>query len=285
MSTIIAAGPLTQISAPLPPPRKYTLLDAATLVPPANDRWTAGAGIEGYPPGPAYLFDNCASGTYRAKYEGGPVATPDVLPFTVYLPGVCTARSIGAVPDRYKQRLSLILQAVEATAVEDMLATGGGFADSFLGDSNMEDLGGATPTEGLALLEDYIASVGAGVIHVAPATATYWASLTLIAPVRNVMQTVLGTPVAIGAGYRDVQPVGAAAPAVDKEWAFASGPIEIIRDTAPRIVPGDYAQALDRSSNEVVFLAERDYLLVWVGKQDPSDSTQLQAGVLIDRVP
>ena len=49
------------------------------------------------------------------------------------------------------------------------------------------------------------------------------------------------------------------------------------------ILPGNYAQAIDRSQNEVVFIAERSYLLSWVGRIDSNDETNIQAGVLIDR--
>jgi hypothetical protein len=287
MSTFVAAGPLTRISAPLPPPRRFTLLDAANLVVPENDRWVAGASIEDYPPGPAYLHDGCSTGTFRAKSEGGDFHNPSVNPFTVYVPAKCTARSIGAVPDRFKDRLELILLALEAAAVEEMLIGGSGFADQYVGDANMEILGGGAvdPIEGLALLEDEIASVGAGIIHVAPATATYWAGEGLIEAVRNQMQTKLGTPVAIGAGYRDADPDSGASPAADEEWAFATGPIEILRDQTPRYEASEYSQALDRSSNEVVFIVERDYLLSWVGRSDGSDEAHIQAGVLIDRLP
>ena len=43
------SGALLPLDAPLPQPRRYTLLDAAQLVTPADERWLAGAWINGYP--------------------------------------------------------------------------------------------------------------------------------------------------------------------------------------------------------------------------------------------
>ena len=119
-----------------------------------------------------------------------------------------------------------------------MLATGDGHQTlgSYLGDPNMEVLGGGVVSalRGLELLETEIALAGGGMVHVAPATATAMISANLLTAVRGVMQTYLGTPVAVGAGYIGVTPDGEASPAADQEWAFASGPIQIYRGDSDR---------------------------------------------------
>ncbi len=281
---------LVPLDAPLPQPRLYDLLAGATEITMDTDRWTAGASVWGYPPGPAFTFDPCGTGTNRLKDEGGPVPNPMYATFTVYVPGVCTARSIGPTADEYKARLRLAFGALEGLAVERFLATGDGHSNMgpYLTDPNLEILHGGTavtPVEGLALLEAEIATVGAGMIHVAPATATYWVANLLISVGRDgKMRTGLGTPVVIGAGYMGALPNNQpGTPPADTEWAFASGFVNYRRSELT-IIPGNYAQSLDRSQNEVVFLAERHYLLTWVGRQDSSDETQIQAGVLIDRI-
>ncbi len=281
---------LVPLDAPLPQPRLYDLLAGATEITTDSDRWTAGARLWGYPPGPAYTFDPCGTGTYRVKESGGEVPLPMLGTFTVYVPGICTARTIGPSPDEYKTRLRLAFLALEGIAIERFLATGDGHTGlgPYLTDPNMEILNGGTavgPIEGLALLEQEIATVGSGMIHVAPATATYWDANLLIEVGRDgKMRTGLGTPVVIGAGYMGALPdnQNGSLPA-DQEWAFASGFVNYRRSEIT-ILPDTYAQAIDRAHNEVVYLAERNYLLTWVGRQDSNDETQVQAGVLIDRI-
>jgi hypothetical protein len=282
---------LVPLDAPLPQPRLYDLLAGAREVMMETDRWTAGASLWGYPPGPAYTFDPCGEGTYRLKESGGEVPNPMLGTITVYVPGVCTAKSIGPTADTYKGRLMLAFAALEGLAVERFLATGDGHAGlgPYLTDPNLEILNGGTaiePVEGLALLEAEIATVGSGMIHVAPATATHWVANLLISVGRDgKMRTGLGTPVVIGGGYMAAYPDNApGTPPDGQEWAFASGMVEYRRSEIT-VLPGNYSQALDRSVNEVVFIAERHYLVTWVGRQDTGDETQIQAGVLIDRQP
>ena len=77
-----------------------------------------------------------------------------------------------------------------------------------------------------------------------------------------VLRTILGTPVAAAGGYTGVQPQGEAAPGATTGWAFASGPVAIRRDTA-EIVAGSLKESLDRHVNEVTERAQRNYLVVW----------------------
>lgn len=289
MSTITAPGPLVPLDAPLPQPRQFTLLDTVQIVSDSDERWRAGAWVNGYPAARPETHDPCASGTYGLKGSENTDARPMMGSFTVVVGGVCTARSIGPDPAWYKTTLQRWFEAVEAESVERVLVGGDGHFGTFgayLGDTNMESLsvGAVTPTEGLALLESEIASVGSGVIHVAPATATYWFTNGSIVTGRDgLMRTGLGTPVVVGAGYLGARPDGEDAPAADEEWAFASDQIQIRRGEVT-VLPGNYSEALDRSINEVTFYAERDYLLTFVGRQDGSDANHIQAGVLIDRL-
>lgn len=291
MSTMITApSGLVPLSAPLPQPRQFTLLDAAQLVDPENDRWLAGAWIEGYAPGPAHTHDPCSTGTDRMKADAGIIARPMAGAFTAYLAGECTGAGIGPRADRFVDRLTRVFTAVEAAAVERVFATGDGHSTlgAYLTDGNLDQLASGAaqpPVEGLALLEQAIADTGGGgLIHVGPALATHWAAEGGIQEVRGQMQTKLGTRVAVGAGYIGAFPDGGSTPAAGTEWAFATGPVAITRSEVFSN-PADYAQALDRTSNLVVFIAERHYLLTWIGRQDSSDPDHIQAGVLVDRTP
>jgi hypothetical protein len=290
VTTFTAPAGLVALQAPIPSPRQYDLLAAATLVDPTSNRWLGGGWSGGDVPGPAYTHDPCSSGTDRVKASAGDIAQQMEATFNVYLTGFCTAQSVGPNPTFFTDRLKLAFQVYEAAAVERVLATGDGHSTlgPYLGDLNMEDLtpggGAASALRALELLETEIARNGTGIIHAAPATATAWVAQNLIMPVRNVMQTKLGTPVAVGAGYIGVYPDGQAAPAADQEWAFASGPIEIYRGEI-ETVPDTYAQAFDRALNDVLFIAERPYLFNWIARQDAADDDHVQAGVLIDLVP
>ncbi len=185
-------------------------------------------------------------------------------------------------------RLALAFQAVEATAVERVFANGDGHGTlgAYLADANLDILaGGAAQTrrEGLALLENAIAEVGAGIIHATPALAALWRGDYLLDVGRDgQLRTGIGTLVVVGAGYIGVSPDAQHGFTSTQEWAFATGFVQVRRDDVT-ILPGQYAQALDRATNEITFYAERDYLLSWVGRQDDSDDEHIQAGVLVDR--
>lgn len=289
MTTIMAPAGLVNLQAPVPSPRPFSLLDAATLVDPVNNRWLGGGWIGGYPVGPAHTHDPCSTGTERVKETNDPMGTAITGRFSVYMDAFCTAQGVGPDETWLTDRLKLAFQVYEQAAVERVLATGDGHGTlgSYLGDTNMEVLGSGAvdATRALELLETEIALNGSGIIHAAPATATAWASETLITPSRNQMRTTLGTPVAVGAGYIGVTPAGQGGPGADEEWAFASGPIEIYRDAEIKIFPENYSEALDRSMNDLRFLAERPYLFNWIARTAADDDNHIQAGVLVDLAP
>ena len=285
MSAIAPPVGLVQLSAPLPQARSYSLLDAARETPQATERWLGGISTEGFVPAPASVHDPCSSGTDRIKDDANDIPVARFGAFTVYLPGSCGAVSVGPNPSVWEDRLRLAFQAYEAAAVETVLLTGAGFTGfgPYIQDANLEVLSAVavSPIEGLDMLETEIATVGGGgMIHCTPGMALYWESLNLLRERRgtNVKETKLGTPVAVGAGYI----AGAATTSDTEEWAYATGPVEYMRTVEPLVMPADYAQALDRSNNRVLFIAERDYVLNWVGRTDPTDDLHTQASVLID---
>lgn len=289
-SPFVAPAGLVPLQAPLPSPPKYDLLNAATIVEPAGNRWLGGGWIGGDFPGPAHTHDPCSSGTNRVKEEAGAVPQQMAGRFVVYLPGFCTAQSVGPDPTFWTDRLELVFKAYEGAAVERVLVNGDGHGTlgSYLTDTNMKTLGGGAvgALRALELLENEIAPRGGGIIHATPSVATAWESMSLLENIRNKKYTeATGTPVAVGPGYLGAFPAGGSAPASDQEWAFASGPIEIDRQAAIETFPLNYSEAIDRSTNDVLYLAERAYLINWIARQDTSDDDHIQAGVLVDLVP
>lgn len=277
--------PAAILSAPLPIPRRFGLLDAATVtLHERGSRWPASAVVEDYPAGDPGVQVAGASGSLDQKSFDATIDEEEVTGFTVYLGVTCT--TVSAKSDAFRRRLQAAFRATEAEEVERMLVSADGtLMEPYLTDGNMETLGsGAQPViEGLALLENAIAAVGNGMIHVTPATATALAAATLVqrrSP--NVLETALGTTVVVGAGYIGAFPMGGSAPGTDQEWAFASGLVEVHRDEDEILGP-TVGQSMDRSTNDVYLIAERNYLLAWVGRQTSDDTNHVQAGVLIDR--
>lgn len=288
MTTVVRQTGLANLQAPLPIPRQFGLFAAARLLEPDDTRWARGVWSGGDVPGPAFTFDPCSSGTDRFKAQAGVIPSQMNGSFVVYIPGMCTAQGIGPDATFFTDRLRLVFEAYEEAAVERVLvgADGLGAVGPYLGDTNMEVLGSGSEKalRALQLLEAEIARVGGGgIIHASPQTALAWDSKGVTENVRNIKRTTLGTPVAVGTGYLNAHPDGQSAAGADEEWAFASGPLEVLRSQGPpTMVPTSYAQALDRAMNDVLFLAERPYVINWIGRQNSNDDENVQAGILVD---
>jgi hypothetical protein len=287
VTTTISAGPLVPLETPTPERRRFDLLSTVPITEPKNDRWLGGAWTGGEVPGPAFTHDPCSDGTDRIKMAPGVVETQKSKRFTVYLPGFCQAKAIGPDPGFWTDKLARVFEVYESAAVERALATGDGHLDigPFICDQNLELLNAGQPTSaavGYALLEQAIARHGTGILHIGLRTFAAWHSF--LVPGSDPMRTKLGTPVVIGYGYVNARPENADPFGEGQEWAFATGPIQVIRDREIDIVPGpSYTEALDRETNDALFIAERPYLLNWMARQSPTDDDHIQAGVLIEQ--
>lgn len=278
--------PAAVLTAPLPIPRRFTLLDAATVVTDTERRAPNGAVIDAYLSAPASVQEAFAQGSARVKAIDGEFAFPEVDGFTVYLGVTCTAAGVRPREQEFRRRLQAQFRSEESTAVEKILVNAAGLMTGpYLTDSHLEQLASGSaqsPTEGLGLLENAIARVGNGMIHVTPAAATAMEGANLLYKDGGVKRTkACDTLVAVGAGYIGAYPLGGSSPSGDQDWAFASSFVEVHRDED--LILGPIAEALDRSTNDVTFIAERNYLVAWVGRQTSGDTNHIQAGVLIDR--
>lgn len=288
-------GPPVRLDGPLPVAPLYSLLNTVqvlveqerstvpdVLLPQEIDRWGNSAQIYPYPIDPGFAWDPCSTGSLGDKEAGTPPPLPVFHAFTAYLPETCTSSRIVS-PDYFTARAELAFAAVESAIYENVLAGGGPFhatAQPYLGDGNLVQLAGGaavSPQEGLALLEDAIGGTHKrGLIHATPATLTAW---TFTGPAIDkegtILQTRVGTPVAVGDGYIGIVPDEASALSPTQAWAFATGPVQIRREPVITLVPEDISQALDRTHNIVTYRAERDVLVDW--------DTVAQYGVLVDR--
>ncbi len=160
----------------------------------------------------------------------------------------------------------------------------------YLVDGNLVVLSGTaaaptavTPDVGLSYLEQAIGATGIqGVILTSPAVGAaingsggygmdmYGGSL---------LTTANGTPVALDGGFIDAHTVPHSAPPAGQSWAFATGPIQVRRNSEIIMMPDNIKEAVagETTQNVATFMAERDYLVDW--------DTNLQVGILIDWTP
>jgi hypothetical protein len=284
--TITTTGPLTWVDGPLPIIRTSRLLDVATIPDDPDPHWRAGAQIYSYPPDVAHVWNPCGDGTFQgsSKAEGAVIPIPVFGGFQVYLAETCTMRGLPNVggekdQDAFVARATAAFAAVESHGVELVLASGTFMEDEpYLGDTDLDILNGGAatgPIPALCLLEQAIGKTGrGGTIHADPGTVTAWEStgFTLDKVGGKLVTRACGTPIAVGTGYIGTKPDAGAAPTAEQGWAFATGPVTVRRGDV-EVVPGTIKEALNRTTNEITYRVERDYLVDW--------DTVLQAGVLV----
>lgn len=277
-------GPPTWVDGPFPVVRPYRLLDIATIKDDLDPHWRAGAQIWSYPEDGAFTWNPCPEGTFEqgTKFEGGVTPIPLFDAFQVYVAETCTARSVNVENiQEYIDRAVAVFAAVESYGVEHVLSAGlFGSSAPHLTDSSATLLNSGAATnaiEALCELEDAIGETErGGTIHASPATVTAWEStgFTLDKVGQKLVTRACGTPIVVGTGYIGQKPASGGSPTSKQAWAFATGPIDIRRGDIITNPP-QLRQALDRTTNEVTYRVERDYLVDW--------DTVLQAAVLVDR--
>ena len=277
--SMLTFGPPQYVDGALPsaPPRSLLTIPGV-LQQAADNRWTNGAALWGYPDGVPDTWDPCTTGTFRPKSDISTFEIPDFAAFVAYLPVTCSSFTVASDPDGFAQRAEVTLDATISFAVEQALARGIPMSTNpFLADANVSVLAAGAakpPLEALAWLEDAIGETGrGGMIHATPAVTTSWfATFPLFEPdLTSTLYTPNGTPVSSGGGYKGSTPNGQAAASSGQEWVYATGPVQVwLADEATL----DIEDVLDRTLNDVTFRAERYALVTW--------DTSLQAAVLVD---
>ena len=277
--SVMAVGPGRTIDGPLPEAPDHNLLATAEEINP--DRWVSGGLVLW--PFPTDLpsgVDPCLEGTFRQKDSGteSDGTHPEFPAFTVYQPIICTAFLNDF--EGLKLRAEAVLNATDHLVAEQQLASGTYATAPYLGDgaNNYVVLAtGVAPEVGLSYLEQAIGETGkAGMIHADPATAAAWTIGRQLQERGGRLETVArGTPVVVGDGYIGALADGVAA-GVGSSWAFATGPVQYARGELVRLSDA-IAESMDRESNTVVYIAERDLVVAW--------DLELQAAVSIDWTP
>lgn len=282
MSTV-TLGPQFVIDGPVPEPPPYRLLSGTNpsveIIDDASAHWQAGVMVWSYPSDIPHVWDGCIDDPGTAvKAAGGTIKLPVFSAYTIYFPITCTM--LGIDPDNideWQNRAFRAIAATESHIIEDEISKGTHLPlKPHFGDANVTLLdAGAVNAEKAALgrLADAVGATGRqGLIHATPATVVGFTELDLYRD-REGIFSADGIPMVRGSGYIGATPTGGAAAASGQAWAYATGPMKILRGPTYG-VPDTPAEALDRSNNVYTFMAERSYLVIW--------DTVLQAAVLVD---
>ena len=233
-------------------PLPYGLFSVVSIAESSTERWENGVTWQALTCAPAgILVGDCNAPEGFPKQFNAEDGTGEAAAFTVY--GTYKCSSLGNPLAFAQTRAREHLLGAEQWAVERR------FWQTF--DDAPTVLTGPNPGVALGLLEKFIGdNYGAlGVIHASRNAATTLAAKQLIVARGNRMETVLGTPVAVGAGYPDTGVAGAA-PAAGTAFIAATPAIfgyrsQVFEQTNRT---GDL---LDTAQNNLYGIAERNYLL------------------------
>ena len=256
-----AVAPPTYVDVEGLTPSRWGLLDAAALSPRWDDRMRNG--VEWQPicgGGVTRDLNTCAEFAERDVIEDGAPVTWSG-PVTVYKAVSC--RTVGVTPEELVTRATGGLALGESAALETAV-WGPETGDDSLRFWNATDTtilaaGAAVSlTKGLGLLEEALYPYGEGIIH-APRRVAAWASKGLIRWDQRPV-TYFGNRWSFGA-YPGTDVEGDAA-AADTTWLIGTPRVNVWRGPV-RILGGDQAAWLDRSTNQQTVFATRTYVLGW----------------------
>ena len=256
-----AIMPPLYIDPPPAGPIRYGLFTAARgpLELPPHARV---GGIEFEPDtcGVAYAYTAACPITDQAEKSFDTAGSVQADPYVIYASIVCAPT--GRTPAEQSRRAVARLLAGEQTVAESALWSGAGVGAT-------PTLTGSGATTVTTTATGFAARIGAleaafyaaygyqGTIHINSAAAEPAAAAHIVEQNGAVKTTKLGSVWSFGAGYGATGPAGAAA-GPGQVWAFITPPVTIWRATD--INTPDPALTLDRATNQMYALAEREYL-------------------------
>lgn len=196
---------------------------------------------------------------------------PDVVSgnaFRVWAGDECSTLQVRDFRERARRQLNAILsfEIAEEFWTGD-LAQAEGWSQRYLAHPDADVLttstGPTSVTSAFAALEFGLGQCARGMrgmIHVTTQVLTHAMGLGLIRVEGTQLVTALDTIVVPDAGYDGSGPDGA--PAGESQWAYATGMI-VIRRAPIEFVPENLPEAIDRRSNHVTVIAERNVAYVW----------------------
>lgn len=185
---------------------------------------------------------DCAGFTGQSKRFDGPASTDGAM-FVVQ--GGMTCKPFG-----FKGDDPAIRAAFEAKEGEGVST--GLFETVFADAVDITPAASVPPGVALGMLEGYgrLDYAGEPIIHMGPGVVSQLAVNGAIALVDGKLQTALGTPVAVSAGYESKTSGKLDA----EQWAYVTGAVVLARGAVTLI------NELDRTTNDIVVLYERLYV-------------------------
>ena len=260
---LIAPG--TYIAPPSITGHRFGLFSVAAL-PDDGGRWQLGVEYEPLTGQPADLrASQCVDDYIGFDLNIPEIGLVDGIPFVVVGSYACNSASRPLEEAEERARLALI--GGEERAVEQAVMTAAaGNAPTLQGAIDLTAGGPVSMTEAFARFEGALGinHHSAGVIHMPRKLASYAYRDSLMFREGGRLETVLGTAVAAGAGYElnNMGPTGQFT-APSQPFLYATGPVTIRRGEI--WVQPDESKYLNRDDNEVVILAQRDYLVTFAG--------------------
>lgn len=265
--------PRMHVDAPIAGPLRYGLFNAATIRDLPDHGRAGGVEFEPDTCGTSHLYTAaCPITSQASKTLTDASVTQGGDPFIVYADVVCSP--VGRSAAEQSRRAAARLMAGEQSSAETAFWNGGG-----VGATPALTLAGATivataltsfPARLAALEQAFYDAYGyAGTIHVN--TAAYGAAAhhqmirevgtpTVASFVPALLTTNIGTVWSFGAGYDITGPANVAPSVATNVWAFITGPVSIWR--SPDVLLPDPSQTFNRSTNQMVAIAEREYVIV-----------------------
>lgn len=268
----MATCPPLYVPAPTVTPYAYGLFSVAIQPPEESDpHWQCGVDYQPFSCDKSSVVgDYCSTPLPPPKTVPEGVDTVNGTPFTVFDGFNC--HLVGFTEAEILARVRAALDLGERRAVEREYWTGEAGSRPRLADPSAVILNPTNPpltiadalhpVGGIAALENYLADNygGTGVIHGPRGASAVLSRFNLISVVGSRLQTIVGTPVALGGGYViNTGPDGTPAPP-GTAWLYATGQV-VIRRSAPWLNPDSVAQALNRTNNNVTLLAERTFIV------------------------
>jgi hypothetical protein len=274
----MGVAPRTPVNAPQAAAPRVGLIATARVLQgdtvDAPGRWTGGF---------SYLPEACAAGGTLDPCNPGSMSvaagnTPDNVdydPVVLWEGDTCSAMDL---PRDYQGRARRLLVACQSKQLAAELWKGTqaqAMTDApnrwlASDEANTVTNGALSEVNALACLEDALAacSCGRAMIHATPGTVTQWRSHGLIerlpASGGVVYVTAMDTLVIGDAGYDGSGPDGQSA-ASGSVWAYGTDLVDV-RLGDIRILPdGDIRQAVNRSTNDITYWAERYAAATWGG--------------------
>lgn len=277
-----ASNAYTPIAAPPATPPRLGLLTSAARPDMGGGRWINGIsfspeacmaeGVWWWCP------DTSGEGRPTGQAPSQPKGTdenPDVVqyrPWALHVDDTCS--TFGFNVRDYQGRARRKLLANQSYQVEHELWTGetaqtAAFPNNWLTNSgSLTDLGTEPLIYALAALQEHLADVisgSRGMIHCTVRTATLWLSAGVIRREGNLLLDGFDNIIVAGSGYPGTGPDDEDPPvSLDRQWAYATSMVHYAEDDIV-VVPGDFAEAVDRDTNTVTFRAERVVGAWWDG--------------------